>query len=207
MDFFNRQTKCEFIDIIYAKMNEEEFWNFIKSWATRDFLIKLSKRMTLKNKKETIKKYKLGEYKTSYNISLKDCQYLDGAPTTGGGLSYFYHPKTKSIIEVGYDDSNNITFHSTPLIKFLRSIEVADNFLLLSLLKLEQDTIITRKTAIIDRQICVECGDSVIFGSGKFVNRIPVLDDDQQKIQNNHPFWWGEYICYECDIKIRKEIT
>jgi hypothetical protein len=49
--------------------------------------------------------------------------------------------------------------------------------------------------------ICVECGMSVRPGSGKFVNRIPVLDDYQVKVEGGRKFPFGEWICDECDKK------
>lgn len=54
---------------------------------------------------------------------------------------------------------------------------------------------------IVDKlgEICVECGHSVKLGLGKFVNRIPVLDDYETKKENGRPFPDGEWICEECD--------
>ena len=50
----------------------------------------------------------------------------------------------------------------------------------------------------LDTEICVKCGDSVKRGSGKFVNRIPVVDDfETKKEMRNFPE--GEFICEECD--------
>ncbi|GAG69279.1 unnamed protein product [marine sediment metagenome] len=47
--------------------------------------------------------------------------------------------------------------------------------------------------------MCVECGRSVKGGSGYFVNRVPVCDDLQTKIDGGRPFPEGEYECAECD--------
>lgn len=47
-------------------------------------------------------------------------------------------------------------------------------------------------------EICVECGESVKQGSGRFVNRVPVLTDFEEKVANKHPFPNGEYICACC---------
>jgi hypothetical protein len=53
---------------------------------------------------------------------------------------------------------------------------------------------------------CNECGKSVKIGSGRFVNRIPDLNDVETKKAMGKPFPEGEYICDGCD-KIRdKEI-
>ena len=49
------------------------------------------------------------------------------------------------------------------------------------------------------KQSCVECGQSVRFGSGLYVNRIPVLDDYQTKVDNGRPFPRGEWICINCE--------
>lgn len=47
--------------------------------------------------------------------------------------------------------------------------------------------------------MCVECGRSVKGGSGYFVNRVPVCDDLQTKIDGGRPFPEGEYECADCD--------
>lgn len=47
-------------------------------------------------------------------------------------------------------------------------------------------------------EICVECGLSVELGSGRFVNRIPVVDDLETK-KDIYTYPEGEYICKECD--------
>ena len=51
-------------------------------------------------------------------------------------------------------------------------------------------------------QICYECGDSVAWGSGKFVNRVPNLDTIEQRRANGAPYPEGEWLCGECDSKI-----
>ena len=54
-------------------------------------------------------------------------------------------------------------------------------------------------------EICVECGKSVKFGSGRFVNRIPVCDDYKEKVAGGRPFPKGEYMCAECEEIAQKE--
>jgi len=49
------------------------------------------------------------------------------------------------------------------------------------------------------REICNRCGLSVAFGSGKFINRVPDLNDLNTKIFYKRQFPRGEYICVECD--------
>lgn len=56
-----------------------------------------------------------------------------------------------------------------------------------------------------NKEICCECGESVKFGSGKFVNRIIDLDDCKTRKENGLPFPHGEYCCAECEEKIIKE--
>lgn len=51
-------------------------------------------------------------------------------------------------------------------------------------------------------EICNECGDSVKLGSGKFVNRIPDFNDNETRIDMGKPYPSGEYMCYECELKI-----
>ena len=53
--------------------------------------------------------------------------------------------------------------------------------------------------------ICVECGNSVKFGSGRFVNRIPVFDDRETNVACGRPFPDGEWLCAECEEKWDKE--
>lgn len=56
------------------------------------------------------------------------------------------------------------------------------------------------------KEICYECGESVTWGSGKFVNRIPNLNSyEERKIEMNVPYPEGEWLCAECDYKIRRE--
>lgn len=50
-------------------------------------------------------------------------------------------------------------------------------------------------------QICCECGKSVAPSSGKFVNRVLVLDVYYRRLVNGRPFPEGDYVCAECDAK------
>lgn len=52
---------------------------------------------------------------------------------------------------------------------------------------------------------CNECGKSVKKGSGRFVNRIPDLNDEKTRKEMGKPFPKGEYICEECDKRIEQE--
>ena len=56
-----------------------------------------------------------------------------------------------------------------------------------------------------DLQICCECGDSVCWGSGKYVNRVPVFDYYETRVEQNRPYPLGTYVCDECTIKFDKE--
>ncbi|MCX7702790.1 MAG: hypothetical protein N2234_01630 [Planctomycetota bacterium] len=51
-------------------------------------------------------------------------------------------------------------------------------------------------------EICNECGRSVSWGSGLFVNRVIDLDNWKTRKANGKPFPKGDYICRECDEKI-----
>jgi hypothetical protein len=48
-------------------------------------------------------------------------------------------------------------------------------------------------------EICNHCGHSVAFGSGRFVNRIPDLNDIFIRLDNGLLFPHGDYVCEECD--------
>lgn len=48
-------------------------------------------------------------------------------------------------------------------------------------------------------QICNECGRSVAWGSGRFVNRVPDLNSPSERRRNGKPFPQGDFLCAECD--------
>lgn|GEM_PF-6298349 len=53
-------------------------------------------------------------------------------------------------------------------------------------------------------EICNHCGDSVEFGTGKFVNRIPELNDTPTRIANGLLFPKGDFVCEPCDSNPEK---
>jgi len=52
-----------------------------------------------------------------------------------------------------------------------------------------------------EKEKCNECGESVKFGSGNYVNRVPDLNDLQTRLEMGKPFPQGEFICSTCDNK------
>ncbi len=54
-------------------------------------------------------------------------------------------------------------------------------------------------------QICNECGKSVAWGSGLFVNRIRDLNTKEERMEMGKPHPEGDFICVECESKIRLE--
>ena len=60
----------------------------------------------------------------------------------------------------------------------------------------------TNKTKL--HEFCTECGKSVKFGSGRFVNRIPDFNIIEDKKEMQKPFPQGDFMCQECDLKIRR---
>jgi len=50
----------------------------------------------------------------------------------------------------------------------------------------------------LDEEICVECGNSVKQGSGKFVNRVRVLDNFEERVKAGMHYPEGGYICADC---------
>lgn len=46
---------------------------------------------------------------------------------------------------------------------------------------------------------CNECGRSVIFGSGWYVNRVPDFNDKEIRIEMGKSFPQGDFICSECN--------
>ena len=51
------------------------------------------------------------------------------------------------------------------------------------------------------KEICSECGKSVRFGSGRFVNRIPDFDTLAEKKIAGRPYPEGDFICAECESR------
>ncbi len=56
-----------------------------------------------------------------------------------------------------------------------------------------------------NKEICNECGRSVKWGSGLYVNRVLDLNDYETRVKMGKPFPEGEYICRECEEKINNE--
>lgn len=52
-------------------------------------------------------------------------------------------------------------------------------------------------------EICNECGRSVSWNSGLFVDRVLDLDDYKTRKEMNKPFPKGDYMCRECDARLR----
>jgi hypothetical protein len=49
------------------------------------------------------------------------------------------------------------------------------------------------------KETCYECGESVAWGSGKYVNRIPSLDCVAERKEMGVANPTGEWLCDECD--------
>jgi hypothetical protein len=57
---------------------------------------------------------------------------------------------------------------------------------------------------LLDLEICNECGRSVKWGSGFYVNRVIDFNDYELRKEMLKPYPEGGYICSECDEEIRK---
>lgn len=53
-----------------------------------------------------------------------------------------------------------------------------------------------------EQEICNECGRSVAFGSGWYVNRVPDLDTIEERREAGKPFPEGGWLCAECEARI-----
>lgn len=53
-------------------------------------------------------------------------------------------------------------------------------------------------------EICNECGRSVSFGTRLYVNRVIDFDDYETRKLNGKPFPEGDFICVQCERKLRK---
>lgn len=47
---------------------------------------------------------------------------------------------------------------------------------------------------------CGECGRSVTFGSGWYINRVPDLNSVETRQEMGRPFPQGDFVCSECDL-------
>ncbi len=54
-------------------------------------------------------------------------------------------------------------------------------------------------------ETCNECGVSVAFGSGNFVNRVLDLNDVKTRKEMSKPYPDGDFVCAECDKKYSTE--
>lgn len=54
------------------------------------------------------------------------------------------------------------------------------------------------------KEVCNECGRDVSWGSNLFINRVLDLDDYETRKIMGKPFPEGEYICRDCEEKIRR---
>ena len=61
------------------------------------------------------------------------------------------------------------------------------------------------KIESIDAEICIWCGRSVKIGTGRFVNRVAVLDDFLENKLKGELYPHGEWHCPECEACAYKE--
>ena len=55
-------------------------------------------------------------------------------------------------------------------------------------------------------EICNECGRSVKIGSGLYINRIVDFNEYEDRVEMQKPFPEGEFICSECEEKLKEKI-
>ena len=55
------------------------------------------------------------------------------------------------------------------------------------------------------RQTCIHCAESVVPGSGRFVNRVPVVGLFDTKVEAGYDYPLGAFICPECEADFYKE--
>ena len=58
-----------------------------------------------------------------------------------------------------------------------------------------------------ENENCNECGKSVQFGSGHYVNRIPDFNEYEDRIEMQKPFPEGGFICAECDEELNDKVN
>ena len=52
---------------------------------------------------------------------------------------------------------------------------------------------------------CCECGKSVAWGSGLYVDRIPECNSPQERLDMGRPYPLGDFICINCDEREEAE--
>ncbi len=52
-------------------------------------------------------------------------------------------------------------------------------------------------------EICNECGESVKFGTGLFVNRVIDFNSEDEREEFGKPFPKGDFICPLCEEEIQ----
>ena len=62
------------------------------------------------------------------------------------------------------------------------------------------------KRKLLEKEICNECGNSAKFGSGLYVNRVIDFNDYEDRIEMLKPFPEGEFICSECEKKLKQKV-
>lgn len=55
-------------------------------------------------------------------------------------------------------------------------------------------------------EFCNECGNSVKFGTGLFVNRVFDFNSETDRQEFGKPFPKGDFICTLCEENIKKEV-
>jgi hypothetical protein len=57
-----------------------------------------------------------------------------------------------------------------------------------------------------EKEICNECGKSVKFSSGLYVNRVIDFNNYEDRIEMLKPFPEGEFICSKCEEELRQKV-
>jgi len=55
-------------------------------------------------------------------------------------------------------------------------------------------------------EFCNECGKRVSVGSGRFVNRVIDCNTIKDRKDMGKPYPKGDFICEQCDLKIREGV-
>lgn len=52
-------------------------------------------------------------------------------------------------------------------------------------------------------EVCNECGRSVSYGSGRFIDRVPDLNTFETRVSMGKIYPQGDFLCKECDEHIK----
>ena len=128
--------------------------------------------------------------RVSYCAFVELIALLMGKPALEQLVTWFHNKLDKRQV---YGSETNAFYAHESLKQFCRDFKVKARMK------------VSGKRAVAVSQICNECGRSVAFGSGWFVNRVPDINSYKERLNNGKPYPRGDFVCAECDLKHSEE--